>query len=115
MTNPLSPTDVIKGMASAAHPDTIEVVNTLLMRSASVNGTSVSARVYLSEAVNDLVDRGHVREAIFSNGMLDFEASFSAAGWTVVYNKARIAHPRAESYWHFTREERYPMFEGSLT
>lgn len=103
MTNPLSPTDVIKGVASAAHPDTIEVVNTRLMRSASVNGTSVSARVYQSDVVIALVDRGHVREAIFSDGMLDFEASFRAAGWTVVYNKSGY-NETSDSYWLFSRE-----------
>lgn len=103
MNNPVSPTDVIRGRSSAAHPDVVEVINSLLFRVAHVVDSSVSATLRQDEVVAGLVSRGHSREDIFANHLLDFEAAFRAAGWVVVYEKPGF-NESGEPSWRFSRK-----------
>lgn len=97
---PITPKEFQESYGSGVNEIVIEVVNELLIKSASYEGEK---RVELTQpkVVDALVAKGIKREDIFNKGMLDFEPAFREVGWKVTWNKGAYFEPDSASHWVF--------------
>jgi hypothetical protein len=83
VTKPITPADA-ENKSNLLIPEfVIQVVNDLIIK----NYKNRSARISQEEIVIAIVEKGHVRKRIFSEGWLDFESVYQKAGWNVNYDR----------------------------
>lgn len=101
MPDPISPADVVAHKTETIPEVVFEVVNALIAQ--NWNGTS--ARVLQGDVVGEILERmpSFTREEIFALGYLNFEESYRAAGWLVVYDKPGY-YQTYQAYFMFRRK-----------
>lgn len=83
MTGPIRPEEVAEAKVGGIPEAVFQAFNELIAKH-FVNGM---ARVKKDDVVDLIVEKGLCRADIFSNGWLNVEAAYRAAGWVVDYDK----------------------------